>query len=144
MMGGDIYIDVHILVSPIISVSEGHFIAQQVHRALVKGLERVKDVTVHVDPEDDEVNAPSFHLPDRQTLERDFLHQWRTEFPCIQLWVLHYLNGKLSIDLVCDEKIDHEYKLKQKIDSALTQLANIDTIRLLSHKATLVILRANE
>src|SRR5205085_250219 len=66
LMAGEVYIDLHILVSPFISVSEGHYIAQQVHHNLVKRLDEVKDVTVHVDPEDDELICPSFNLPNRK------------------------------------------------------------------------------
>ena len=106
MMGRDIFIDVHILVEPYISVSEGHFIAQHVHVALTDALERVKDVTVHVDPEDDETSCPSLHLPSRSKLEGDLLLKWQQEYPEIKNWVLHYLDGKLTVDLICDKKFD--------------------------------------
>ena len=142
MMGGDIYIDVHIMVSPDISVSEGHYIAQHVHLALVDQLDRVKDVTVHVDPEDDETCDPSFHLPNRQTLETEFLKQWRTDYPCIQRWVLHYLDGSLSIDLICDQTFDQTSALQQRIDDDLAKQPSVISIRLLSVSATLVILRS--
>lgn len=143
MMGGDIFIDVHILVSPTMSVSEGHFIAQHVHRALVNQLERVKDVTVHVDPEDDEAGPPSFHLPNRQSLEIEFLDKWRTDYPGIQHWVLHYLDGALSIDLVYDETFGHENDLQQRIENDLAKQHYIKSVRLLSHTATLDILGTN-
>lgn len=142
MMGGDIYIDVHIMVSPTISVSEGHFIAQHVHIALVNQIERVKDVTVHVDPEDDETTEPSFHLPNRKILEFEFLEKWRTDYPGIQHWVLHYLDGNLSIDLICDQTFDQIAALQQRINDDLAKQPNVTTIRLLSHTTTLVILRA--
>jgi cation diffusion facilitator family transporter len=141
-MGGDIYIDVHILVSPNISVSEGHFIAQHVHRDLVAQIERVKDVTVHVDPEDDEITSPSYALPNRRVLELTLLHQWQAAFPEIQHWVLHYLNGTLSIDLICAPKAEQNHELKERISDDLTKHPSITSIRLLSHTATLDILRA--
>ncbi len=149
MMGGDIFIDVHIMVSPVISVSEGHFIAQHVHLALVNQLERVKDVTVHVDPEDDETCEPSFNLPKRQTLELEYLEKWRTDYPSIQHWVLHYLDGNLSIDLIYDQTLEKGQGLQQRIEADLAKAnlikqTDITTIRLLSHTATLVILRAGD
>lgn len=100
LMGGDILIDVHILVSPFISVSEGHFIAQNVDMALVTHFERVKDVIVHIDPEDDEDNCPSSHLPTRDSLEASLLNPWKIRFPDICYWTLHYLDGAMRIDLV--------------------------------------------
>ncbi|WP_419420273.1 cation diffusion facilitator family transporter [Legionella sp. D16C41] len=100
MMGGDILIDVHILVAPFISVSEGHYIAQHVHHLLMKQFQRVNDVIVHVDPEDDEVSCPSLNLPNRKTLENSLLTHWKQQFPNIRYWTLHYLDGKMRIDLV--------------------------------------------
>ena len=138
-MGGDIFVDVHILVSPAMSVSEGHYIAQHVHVALMNQFDRIKDVTVHVDPEDDEIVCPSVHLPNRTTLEHEWLKKWQADYPCIQSWVLHYLDGKLSIDLIC-EPLNHQTSLYQRIQTDLKQQPHIVTVRLLSQNASLVIL----
>lgn len=129
-MGNDIFIDVHILVAPYISVSEGHFIAQHVHVALMQALDRVKDVTVHVDPEDDESSSPSLHLPTRKSLERSLLRRWRQDYPEIQYWILHYLDGKLIIDLICDQKSDTWSQLESRIQEDLSQQVEIETVRL--------------
>jgi len=64
-MGGKILVDVHILVQPRLSVSEGHHIGQKVHFTLQQEIPIISDVTVHVDPEDDEIVAPSLDLPHR-------------------------------------------------------------------------------
>lgn len=104
LMGGDILIDVHILVDSFISVSEGHYIAQHVHHNLLKQFQKVKDVTVHVDPEDDEACCPSFSLPNRMMLEKNLLLPWQNAFPCIKNWTLHYIDGKIRIDLLCEIK----------------------------------------
>jgi cation diffusion facilitator family transporter len=129
-MGSDILIDVHVLVSPLISVSEGHYIAQHVHQALVRKLEHVKDVIVHIDPEDDEVCSPSLHLPSRKTLDQKWLISWQQEFPGILGWVLHYLDGKLTIDIQCDLDFDEWDALKKHIQSDLEELHHISSIRL--------------
>lgn len=130
LMGRDIFIDVHVQVSPYISVSEGHFIAQHVHNALVNQLENVKDVTVHVDPEDDEVSSPSLHLPSRMSLEKTLIEPWRKKFPELHCWMLHYLDGKLTIDLICDEKFNQWSALSQHIRTALSQDSQIKKVRL--------------
>ncbi len=140
MMGGDVFIDVHILVSPNISVSEGHFIAQHVHVALMNQFDRVKDVTVHVDPEDDEICSPSLHLPNRRTLEGKWLQKWQRDFPCIQAWNLHYLNGKLCIDLICIRETAQEKGLCRRILDDLGSQSHIERVRLLSQTETLAIL----
>ena len=130
LMGRDIFIDVHVLVPPFISVSEGHFIAQHVHHALMKQLDRIKDVTVHIDPEDDETCCPSLHLQNRITLEHALLHQWQKDFPQIRSWVLHYLDGKLTIDLICDEASHLTPKLYSRIQADIDLQTQITKIRL--------------
>ena len=68
LMAGDIYVDVHVLVAPDLTVSEGHYISDAVHRALASTFDKVVDVTVHIDPEED-IEAPLYpNLPDRATL----------------------------------------------------------------------------
>jgi cation diffusion facilitator family transporter len=130
-MGGDILIDVHILVSPRISVSEGHFIAQHVHQALITQLERVKDVTVHVDPEDDETSCPSLHLPNRKIIEKKLLLLWKRDFSNIHYWRLHYLDGKMRIDLVLSSLNERDEALKTRIIEDLRRFPYIKEVSLL-------------
>ena len=120
-------------------MSEGHYVAQHVHLALVDQIERVKDVTVHVDPEDDEICEPSFNLPSRQAIELEFLHQWQADYPSIQHWTLHYLGGNLSIDLLCNDALKDPDALKRRIESDLATQTHITAVRLLRHAATLAI-----
>lgn len=130
LMGGDILIDVHIMVSPLISVSEGHYIAQHVHQVLMNEIERVKDVTVHVDPEDDETCCPSVHLPNRRKIEKDLLLGWQRQFSQIRSWVIHYLDGQILIDLFCSDT-DMPESLQQTIESSLLAYPMIKHVRLL-------------
>ena len=119
LMGQDIFIDVHIQVSPSISVSEGHFIAQHVHQTLIEKLELIKDVTVHVDPEDDETTCPSVHLPNRKRLQNDLFAAWQLKFPGIQNILLHYLDGELTIDLTCSAAFKEWAILKSLVEEEL-------------------------
>ncbi|MBA2652527.1 MAG: cation transporter [Tatlockia sp.] len=118
-MGSDIFIDVHIIVSPFISVSEGHYIAQHVHHTLITELPAVKDVTVHVDPEDDEIGCPSLHLPNRKRVEENLLLSWQQDYPGLLNWTLHYLDGKLVIDLYCATTFKQWQAFKTRIDKDL-------------------------
>lgn len=133
-MGGDILVDVHVLVSPMISVSEGHYIAQHVHRALIKRLDIVKDVIVHIDPEDDEICSPSLHLPSRKACEQQWLQQWQQAFPGILGWILHYLDGKLTIDIHCDGTFNQWEDLKKRIESDISKNTSLSGIKLFSEK----------
>lgn len=140
LMGGDIFIDVHILVSPKLSVSEGHFIAQQVHYALIHHFDRVRDVVVHVDPEDDETNCPSLHLMPRSTLEKGLLNPWQKGFPEISYWILHYLEGHLYIDLYMNLPLNNEKNLaplQKRIREDLGHFPDIAEVRIMNELNTI-------
>ena len=129
-MGDDILIDVHILVSPLISVSEGHYIAQHVHNALVNQLAAVKDVTVHVDPEDDEISCPSLKLKNRKVLEEKLFLAWQRDFPGLENWTLHYLDGKMIVDFQCAKDFKQGQALKERMLLDLKSNKEISTLRL--------------
>lgn len=100
-MGGEALADVHIQVNPRISVSEGHHIGEAVRNHLIEHYEHVSDVTVHVDPEDDEREASCAQLPLRQTLLAALRAQWK-DIPAageLENVHLHYLNGRAHLDL---------------------------------------------
>ncbi|MDF1757812.1 MAG: cation diffusion facilitator family transporter [Legionellaceae bacterium] len=137
MMGKDIFLDVHILVSPYISVSEGHHIAQAVHHKLMNGIKQIKDVTIHVDPEDDEVCSPSLMLPSRHTLEELMINKWQTNFPAIKYWTIHYLDGKISIDLVIDKNFEQWKNLSDQIKNDMLVEPNISIINFLTNQEKL-------
>jgi len=132
MMGRDIYVDVHVLVEPFISVSEGHHIAQRVHQTLIDNMQHIKDVTVHVDPEDDEIASPSLSLPSRHGIEHALLHQWQRDFPMIQSWTVHYLDGKIHLDIVIDPQFDQWSALQQRFKEDLSNYPDISKIHVLS------------
>lgn len=131
LMGGDVFIDVHILVAPKISVSEGHYIAQHVHQALVRQIERVKDVTVHVDPEDDEISCPSVHLPNRAEITKRLSTDLEEFYKDIDFWTLHYLDGKLFIDLTFHQGFTQWQALQEKLNALSSKHKDIAEYRLL-------------
>jgi cation diffusion facilitator family transporter len=99
-IGHAISADVHVQVDPFLSVSEGHIISVSVERVAKKCLEDLDDVTVHIDPEDDEIAAPCEHLPERAKAlgilnKALFGNKCDGEIERIQL---HYLNGKIHVD----------------------------------------------
>jgi len=98
--GADALVDVHILVDPALSVSEGHQIGEQVRAELIEQIEDISDVTVHIDPEDDEF-APCKRLPVRAEIMRRLEQQWQglDLGPGIDRVMLHYLGGKVHADI---------------------------------------------
>jgi len=102
-MGAYTLVDVHILVSNSrISVSEGHQISERVMRRLLNEIDEVSDVTVHIDPEDDEVKAVCTHLPLRNEVlsTLDNLYAENTFYQKVIEITLHYLDGKIYINII--------------------------------------------
>jgi cation diffusion facilitator family transporter len=99
--GSDALVDVHILVDPGLSVSEGHMIGEHVRTRLIGEMDDVSDVTVHIDPEDDELASPCNGLPLRDEIMRSLEKRWEKldPVPDIEKVVLHYLDGKVHVDI---------------------------------------------
>ena len=68
-IGGEVLMDVHILVDHEASVTEGHHIAENVRRELIRAMDNVQDVLVHVDTEDDDT-FESIYWANRFYLEK--------------------------------------------------------------------------
>jgi cation diffusion facilitator family transporter len=100
-MAGTALADVHILVSPRISISEGHQVSERVRLAVTDAFEELIDVTVHIDSEDDEQLPPSLDLPGRTTVLAALHREW-AEIPesrHMENVVLHYLGGRIHVEL---------------------------------------------
>ena len=99
-MGHKALVDVHIEVAPRLSVSEGHHISEAVEKSLMDKFEEINDVTVHIDPEDDEQEACSMSLPLRSELIIALNNEWSKvpELAAIDDVTLHYLAGSISVD----------------------------------------------
>ncbi len=68
-LGGEIFMDVHILVDTDLTVTEGHAAAEKVRRKLVNVFDKVQDVLVHVDGEEDHKLLPLYTVT-RKDLEK--------------------------------------------------------------------------
>jgi cation diffusion facilitator family transporter len=97
-----VFLDVHVIVAEKISVSEGHFIGDHVHRALKDAFPMIEDMVVHVDPEDDS-DAPVIHnaLLDRAILLPTLTAAW-AQLPYaaqVEAVTLHYLGHTVDVDV---------------------------------------------
>ena len=101
-MGSDALVDVHIQVAPSLSVSEGHQIGETVRARLINQFDEITDVTVHIDPEDDEQASPCVGLPGREVMVNALRANWEG-LPGggdVEQITLHYLDGLVNVDLV--------------------------------------------
>ena len=138
-MGGEALVDVHVLVNPKLSVSEGHQIGEKVRAEVVKHVDDVTDVMVHIDPEDDEIMARNDHLPLRQNLNDQLKSCW-SEIPEAQLIdniTLHYLDGKIHVELTLPldkmESQQHAQQVAKRLREASMEDQNIADTKVLFH-----------
>lgn len=133
-MGGEALADVHILVNPRISVSEGHQIGETVRTELIRAFDEVSDVTVHIDPEDDERGPRGTDLPLRSELIKRLRAQWQDIAAARQLEnvSLHYLNGRVHLELYlpmgCLEHPERATEVTQALVQASKALPEIGEV----------------
>ncbi len=126
-VGKDTFVDVHIQVSPRISVSEAHNIAESVRQKLRRNIDHVADALVHIDAEDD-LEGRHYQLT-RQEME-EAVKKVISEFPGVTIdgdMVLHFLLLRVCVDVTI--AFDREVS-----GDEADAIANAITEKLLEHK----------
>lgn len=121
---GNILIDVHIQVDPRLSVSEGHRIGDVVRQSLLNQADGITDVTIHIDPENDEKIDHCDQLPLREQVIQALKQRW-TDLPSIAIEnvTLHYLSGGIDVELDLPIEILPNISDAKKQANALKQAA---------------------
>ncbi len=134
-MGAEALVDVHIQVNSLLSVSEGHYISERVRQQVTREVEEVQDVLVHIDPENDEQIALSVHLPTRQQLLARLQTFWQ-DIPAasqIQRITLHYLNGRLRVEIYLPLSLAMDEGEREQLGASLQQaVSQVPEIAMLS------------
>ena len=128
--------DVHVQVNPFLSVSEGHIISVSVERVAKECIEELDDVTVHIDPENDEEkdDTPYKDLPERAQALKIISQSLKLENINykIEKTQLHYLEGEilvdfyLSIDYLTNNTIE---EIQSKLSLALEKLPGFGQVK---------------
>jgi cation diffusion facilitator family transporter len=105
-MGDLAIVDAHILVDPLISVSEGHFIAESA-RARILADTRVIDALIHVDPESDDLNPLPGNFPLRSTVKDSVSAALAEQGVSLKSLNLHYLSSGFDVDIVLPPSTDN-------------------------------------
>lgn len=122
--GAKISADVHIQVSPFISVSEGHLISIYAEKKMKELIEELKDITIHIDPEDDQ---NEIIYPQRKKILNNINKKLKNiNFAYnINNIRLHYFKNKIFIDLYIDINCLEREKIKDikdKLSSAINEI----------------------
>lgn len=96
-------VDAHVQVDGRISVSEGHRIAESARARVLREHPEVLDVLVHIDPEDDlNPDLAATRLPGRDALLKELM-PLLVDLPEPEKIVLHYLNGRVEVEVFLDQ-----------------------------------------
>ena len=100
-------VDAHILVDPLISVSEGHYIAESARTRVLTDV-RVLDALIHVDPEDDMHVHSISDLPPRTDAGARLREALAGHGVRVTAVTLHYLSTGLDAEATVDTQGDAE------------------------------------
>lgn len=126
--GGHASADVHVLVDPRVSVSEGHMIALLVETRLKEQIDEITDVTVHIDPEDDDASPVRSGLPMRAEALVRLGRLWEgvPEAAGRRRTILHYLSGRIDVEVffpldACVGDRARAQQVRERLQSALKE-----------------------
>ncbi|MFK5894404.1 MAG: cation diffusion facilitator family transporter [Pseudomonadota bacterium] len=155
-MGSKALVDVHIQVTPHVSVSEGHRISDEVSHRLIDEIEIVSQVLVHIDPEDDEAFSSCNELPLRdevlkmllaylkntlQQSDQEAVKQQQHDLLAgiialleqnnsVDL-VLHYSNGKITVNIFLPREQVKQLDEIQQLECLLQ--GNVNTLKIIEN-----------
>ncbi|ADG14218.1 cation diffusion facilitator family transporter [Paraburkholderia atlantica] len=116
-MGDFALVDAHILVDPMISVSEGHYIAESA-RLRVLTDKRVLDALIHVDPENDALAHPPVDLPPRERVTAEVDAALAAGGLRAAAVNLHYLSTGLDVEVVLPAALSGEGRAAESAEAA--------------------------
>ena len=115
-IGGEVLIDVHILVNPEMTVTEGHQVAEEVRRKIIKDFNNVQDVLVHVDGEHDAEFDNLYNVTRKEITEiiNPIIESLGGVRPDPEFRI-HHGNGRITVDLFLQMSGDREMKEAEKL-----------------------------
>ena len=128
-IGGEIFAESHAQVNPYISVTQGHEIAHRIVERVEAVVPALKELTVHIDPEDDEHDSPE--LPNCSQLEEMIRNIWSNEYESseLQAVTLHILHS--GVEAVLRVSPESEAEL-ESISEQITSLDEVSKVEFVS------------
>jgi cation diffusion facilitator family transporter len=123
-MGIYVLVDMRILVAPRISVSESHKICETIETRLTTNMEKIIEVLIHVDLEGEKMDKITLQLPFRNEIIARLRQRWQSlkAQNAIEQITLHYLSGKMTIDIDLPLSIVQNIKEAQLLSQRFSEL----------------------
>jgi len=127
-MGINVLVDMHIVVDPRISISEGHKICEAVRTRLMAEMGEITDVLVHAEFENDEMARTTSNLPFRDEITGRLQQHWQSlkAAGAIEQITLHYLSGKLTVDIDLPLTIVPSIEEAQLLSQGFAELVDLE------------------
>lgn len=99
--GGEVFMDLHILVNPEASVSEGHHIGENVRQRLIHEVEDIEDVLVHIDTEAPDDRVPFYPVGSHELrkMVKEALEEFDGRIHSVKT-ALHFRDGEVVVDVL--------------------------------------------
>ncbi|MFY9328791.1 MAG: cation diffusion facilitator family transporter [Georgfuchsia sp.] len=115
-------VDAHIRVSPRISVSEGHYIAESARQGVLRNHPEVLDVLVHIDAEDDfDPSHSGGKLPGREELMGRLELILGEDIAQFEKVILHYLGQQVEAEVFLPDRIVNDPECLDKLETCLAE-----------------------
>ena len=134
VIGGEFLIDVHILVDPEMTVTEGHRIAETARRNLINAMHNIQDVLVHVDGEHDAEVEAIYPVTRKELMEiaRPLILELAGNISQPEIRV-HHIKGKNMVDVFIkinsNQSMEDSRALVANVKSKLETALQIDRAR---------------
>ena len=138
-MADRVLCDAHVQVDPRLTVSEGHRVSDAVYLRVRAAHPEVRDVLVHIDPEDDTdlQVVPAGPVPERAEVLADVRLLLGPEVPQPKRVQIHYLGQRLEVELFLPPALDQGQvtAIRNRVDAWLEEHPHYRAIRLLQEIA---------
>jgi len=133
-MAEQVFLDVHIQVSPYLSVSEGHYIGEAVRMRLSQSFPQLFDITVHVDIDEHPEGIPKNLPPSSETLARALIAKVpEISWEAVLNYRAHYFVNHQELDLTLALSLLEKYSasfLEEKCQAAGKALSGLQGLRI--------------
>jgi cation diffusion facilitator family transporter len=132
VIGGEFLIDLHILVDPEMTVTEGHRVAEIVRRNLIKAFDNIQDVLVHVDGESDAEVEAIYPITRKELIEiaQPLISELKRGILQPKIRV-HHIKGKNILDVFL--KIDSKQNMEDTRDLVANVKSKLETAPQIDH-----------